>query len=364
MTVGYVYRFDSFGDGLFTEMRVTNMITYYGTGIAKDYPNLLDESTEFGIQEIEMDHYAERYTYPNDSIKFQLDIELVNLYDLFRDLIFPDTEQYYGEAMCLPIWIQEAGQDSDCAISADLFSEWILKSDIPNLYRHLYLVDCQFLIGAVQNLLCAMEDAFINYFKKISTFNLDERYKEKIELNDTVMILSEDSTLVSSYIETYFTKAYSVLDIMCKICYEIQYLRTEFDSYQKIKSADVLWGARKKLRINGTENTIFEKCEFISNIEAIRNEIVHNGTWELRPKVFVRLENYVEVERFMLFPDMAQGHLSTVKNRRHFFSSSNKINNILPRIHLDFKNRLLKTVKELLNNKRYHYADNTRDTNV
>ena len=151
---------------------------------------------------------------------------------------------------------------------------------------------------------------------------------------------------------------------MCKICYEIQYLRTEFDSYQKIKSADVLWGARKKLRINGTENTIFEKCEFISNIEAIRNEIVHNGTWELRPKVFVRLENYVEVERFMLFPDMDQGHLSTVKNRRHFFSSSNKINNILPRIHLDFKNRLLKTVKELLNNKRYHYADNTRDTNV
>ena len=45
----------------------------------------------------------------------------------------------------------------------------------------------------------------------------------------------------------------------------------------------------------------------------------------------------------MLFPDMDQGHLSTVKNRRHFFSSSNKINNILPRIHLDFKNRLLKT---------------------
>lgn len=101
---------------------------------------------------------------------------------------------------------------------------------------------------------------------------------------------------------------------MAKICFEIQYLRNDFPRYQKLKSADVLWGSKKKLDINETKGTIFEKCELISNIEAIRNEIVHNGTWELNPKISIRFNKGEETERYMLFPDMAQGHLSTVKN--------------------------------------------------
>lgn len=223
----------------------------------------------------------------------------------------------------------------------------MLKSQIPNLYKHLYLVDCQFLVGTVQNLLCAMEDAFINYYKIISNFKIGEHDKDLTDSNGTIVVLSPEATRASSCIETYFTKAYSILDIMCKICYEIQYRRTTLDSYGKLKSADVLWGKRKKLKINEKKCTIFEKCDFISNIEAIRNEIVHNGTWELNPKVFIRLENNVEAEIFMLFPDMDQGHLSTVKNRRHFLASNIKVNDILPQIHLEFKRRLLQTLSEI-----------------
>ena len=161
------------------------------------------------------------------------------------------------------------------------------------------------------------------------------------------MLSSSDATRASAYIETYFTKAYSVLDIMCKICYEMQYRRTDFETYEKLKSAEVLWGKKKKLQINETINTIFEKCDFISQIEAVRNEIVHNGTWELNPKIFIRLKNYEEVERFMLFPDMEQGHLATVKNRKHFFFGEVKVNDILPEIHLEFKRRMLNTLREI-----------------
>lgn len=50
----------------------------------------------------------------------------------------------------------------------------------------------------------------------------------------------------------------------------------------------------------------------------------------------------------MLFPDMVQGHLATVRSRKHFFSSGKKVNDILPKIHLEFKHRLLNTI-ELIN---------------
>lgn len=324
------------------------MKTYLGNGMVNEYPSFIDDaSVGFFIQESEDAYGTHEYIYPDDSSKYELGNQLVDLYDLFRDSLFKDTDQYYREVATLPIWVQQAGQDSDCAISSDKFSEWMQKANILNLYKHLYLIDCQFLIGTVQNLLIAIEDAFVNYYKTISGFKIDEHYKELTDCNGTLMLSSSDATRASAYIETYFTKAYSVLDIMCKICYEMQYRRTDFETYEKLKSAEVLWGKKKKLQINETINTIFEKCDFISQIEAVRNEIVHNGTWELNPKIFIRLKNYEEVERFMLFPDMEQGHLATVKNRKHFFFGEVKVNDILPEIHLEFKRRMLNTLREI-----------------
>lgn len=323
------------------------MKTIYNNGLVKDVPYFLDENDEFGIQELDGERVTDKFAYQGDSIKYELDSALVGLYDLFRDLLFEDVCQYYTEIPSLPIWVQEAGQCSDIAISSYEFTELIDKSKVPNLLKHLYLVDCQFLVGTIQNLLCAMETAFIDYYQLITSFPLTEYCKSLTAQDGTIMNISVYSTQASNAVETYFTKAYSILDIMCKICYEIQHLRTEFNGYQKLKSADMLWGSRKKLCINGTVGTVFEKCELISNIEAIRNEIVHNGTWELNPRVFIRFKNGEETERFMLYPDMEQGHLATVKNRRHFFSSDRKINDVLPIIHLEFKQRLLGTINSI-----------------
>ena len=96
--------------------------------------------------------------------------------------------------------------------------------------------------------------------------------------------------------------------------------------------------------INETENTLFEKCDLVSMIESLRNESVHNGTWELNPKIFVRYDEGIVGERFMLFPDTLQGRLATVKSRKHFFSKGNKVNSVLPCIHAEVKQRLLQTL--------------------
>lgn len=319
------------------------MKTYFSNGMCQEIDYFLeDTSPMFYIQDMG-DDYSDRYVYPNDSLKYSLDSELVSLYDKFRDLVFPDTETYYKKLNSLPIWVQGAGQDSDCAVTADLFSKWIQEKsgNIPNLHRHLYLVDCQFLVGTIQNLLTGMEDVFVNYFIHISNAGMR---LEPSKQDTTIFEISWNSRRLSALLESYFVKAYSILDMLCKIGYEFQNPQTDFSSYKKMKSSEVLWGDRKKLHVNGTKGTLFEECSLVRSIESLRNEVVHNGTWELTPKIYRRFENDSIVESYMLFPDIKQGHLDTVKSRKHFFGQGTKVNDVLPVIHLSYKTRLMDTI--------------------
>ena len=158
------------------------MKTIYNNGLVKDVPYFLDENDEFGIQELDGERVTDKFAYQGDSIKYELDSALVGLYDLFRDLLFEDVRQYNTEVPLLPIWVQEAGQSSDIAISSYEFTELIDKSKVPNLLKHLYLVDCQFLVGTIQNLLCAMETAFIDYYQLIAAFPLTDYCKRLYDI--------------------------------------------------------------------------------------------------------------------------------------------------------------------------------------
>lgn len=123
-------------------------------------------------------------------------------------------------------------------------------------YKHLYLIDCQFLVGTVQNLLFVLDDVFISYFKIISNGG-GHKHRNLSDNNGTIMLQSDLSIRAAATIETYFTKAYSILDIVCKICYELQFELKDFTVYHKMNSANILWGSRKRLNINGYKNTIF-----------------------------------------------------------------------------------------------------------
>ena len=79
----------------------------------------------------------------------------------------------------------------------------------------------------------------------------------------------------------------------------------------------------------------------------MRNEVVHNGTWELTPRAFAKVENNTIIERYMLFPDISQGRLATVKNRKHFLGSTNKVNDCLKNIYTELLQRILSTINLL-----------------
>ncbi len=335
------------------------MKTYFANGISKDMPYYMDDPEEFCLQELGA-NFPGKYIYSGDSINYQLDEGLSCLYDTLRDLFFEDTDEYYRDFNIIPIWVIDAGQNSDSPISAKEFNE-LLESfgeAVPNINKHLYLSDCRFLVGTVQNLLSSMEDSFIKYYISLTALDdSDYKYNELQGVDGVCYVMSAKARSTVSLIETYFTKAHSVLDILCKICFEIQNKNEDFSRYKKIKSAKILWGDRKKLAVNNTVDTLFERCELTDMIESLRNEVVHNGAWELNPKVFVRIENKVVEERYVLFPDMSDGHLASVHGRRHFFSENLKVNYILPRIHTEFKQRLINTL-ELLNGRVEKHEEN------
>lgn len=328
------------------------MKVYLTNGMVKEETRHENLKPEFYILE-----FDNKYMYPNDSISYDVDNELVRLYDTLRDLFFESTDEYYKELDFLPIFVQAAGQDSDCTVTKDLFVKLIHDKtilELPNINKHLYLVDCQYLIGTIQNLLQGMEYAFLNFYIYLAdSTDIMPRFND----GNVYLEMSANATRVVSLIETYFTKAYSILDMFCKIAHEMEHRMEDFSEYKKMKSSNVLWGDRKKLKINNTSKTVFEKCELISLIEAIRNEVVHNGSWELRPKIFNVFEDERLIERYVLFPDMEDGHLSTAKNRRHFFGKGTKVNNIFPKIHYELMSRVLDTVN-VLNSFCFEYKEN------
>lgn len=326
------------------------MNIFLQTGIKTNDIHRCGETKLFYIEAFERP--VDSYDYPGDSINYDLDGEFVTLYDIFRDSLFKDIDEYYSESYNLPIIAMSAGYDSDCSLSVDKFNQWIEKKifeKIPNFYKHLYLQDCQAMISTIQNLLSGMEYSFISYYTMMPEVDL-------INMPCVDGIYTHSSAkvrVISSILESYFTKMYSILDMICKILFELQKPQVDFTKYQKLKSANRLWGDRKRLELNDFAGSLFESCETISTIEALRNEVVHNGSWEQNPKVFLKVEDGQIKERFMLFPDIVQGHLCSSKNRKHFFSMETKVNEILPEIHSEFKRRLLRTI-EIMNAK---YSD-------
>ena len=69
------------------------------------------------------------------------------------------------------------------------------------------------------------------------------------------------------------------------------------------------------------------KKRSISMVENLRNELVHNATWEMNPEIFRDTVDGVIRERFILMPDFTEeGTLVTFKNRKRFFADEKKVN--------------------------------------
>lgn len=319
------------------------MKVYHQNGtVSRSFNILFEDDEPFAIHQ-----YKGKTFYPKDDLVWEIDSKLGELSDKFINLYFPDLELYHMESTFLPIGLVEGGQESGSTISSQEFLNMAdqCATKFDNLYRHLYLGDCRYLLSTISNLMLSAEHCFVQYYMQIA--RIEAEHSEAFETKE-LMINSPESFKLAFWLETFFTKLYSVLDLMVKVIYELEHPVSDFSRITKLKSAKKLWGDRKEITIDKCAGTIFEDCEILRQIESIRNEVVHNGSWESNPTVFLRIEDKKIVERYMVFPDFIEGRLATVKNRRHFFSVGTKVNDALVLIHHEFYRRLLATLQYII----------------
>jgi hypothetical protein len=97
-----------------------------------------------------------------------------------------------------------------------------------------------------------------------------------------------------------------------------------------------------------TQGTVFESCRTTSIIENLRNELVHNATWEMNPKVFFATAVGKVTERCIYLPDFtAEGTLVTFNNRKRFFADGKKVNEELPALYFDLMQRVSTTLYKI-----------------
>ena len=283
--------------------------------------------------------------YPGSDILLEIDSDLVEMYDLMRDYVFGHPDGYYLVQDYVPVFALDSGYDSESAISDQQLN--VLIGNRPGkeiVERYMLLADLQFLIGSIQNLILAMDADFINFYKYLSQVTY---YPER---DGTFWTSNYDCWAVFSSLTSYITKAYSIVDIIVKLAYEFEKDPGTYMGLNKLRSKSVLCGARDRLRINGQPGTIFEETfeNPFYQIESLRNELVHNGSWQLVQKVYIVVENSAIVRRFILYPDFFNGHLVTFKNRKRFFACNNHVNEHLVTLHNDFLSRLKETFKYML----------------
>ena len=336
-------------------------IFYLQSGIAKDA--LPDGYSDFYVAEdLEAPSAHSRYFFPGDNIQYDLDDLCVRLYDVFRDAIFTSRDDFYKNYGIQPQWISRAGLDSDFDMPKDelitCFSTplhekmaalglteegclQIYKEIDAKKFKYAYTADCQSLVNTLQELIMGCHSSLVGFYKHLCLLHNNP------QMEGTYYECSPEARMVFSFLYNFIIQSYSAFDILTKIAYELEHLKSCDSTYAKLASSGILYGDRNHIKLDAT-GTVFEKCRTTAIIENLRNELVHNATWEMNPKIFIVTGNGTITSRHIFFPDLtAEGTLASYKNRKRFFSEGNTVNDELPGLYFDIMQRIFTTLDKL-----------------
>jgi len=318
-------------------------------GIPTDAPN------QYG--ELYFVHDPQGCWYPNQGNRLnEIDTVCVRLHDGLIQLVFGSLDSFYEVQKKSPEFLSSAGMNSEAKISRYLFNQLLEKipSDFP-LNKYLYLCDCRKIVSSLQECIKEVMQLQGEFYR---TLNLEDLFYPKIREDDGLRyVTSPVVTKLYSLFGTVYIRMYSILDYITKLAIEIENLRLQFDSYPRLASKNSQYGDRKRVSFNNRTGTLFEKCQLLTEIENVRNHLIHDGLLDEMPKVYRVISNGKCVEKFLLFPDQDEdGRFMTYKNRNLFYYNENKINYRLPNIVQEFQKRLLLTLEMIvdkINNPQY-----------
>lgn len=310
---------------------------YHQNGLPSDEPR----ENEYWIT-----YFYDRFVMKEDDLSYDLENSLLSMYGLFQTKIFGSPQKYFKNIYSMGQWIPYAGIDAELKISKIEFEKILKISKSEETHKMLYYYDCVNLIGSLQNLVQESRYLFCDFYRVL---NSNSFMLQPLPMKPT-MIMFASGFLVTdlfSKINHLFITLSSQLDFVTKLLFELKNIHTDFSEYPKLKSKGLLYGDFRKLKFVDIGETLFEKAESVNLIISIRNEIIHNSSFENIPKVYQAFENNKMVEKFVLIPDHINGNFVTSKNRNRFFDNDIKLNEVLPNIFLDFQRRLIKTIQLL-----------------
>ncbi|GAA0571352.1 hypothetical protein [Caenispirillum bisanense] len=279
-----------------------------------------------------------------DDLAYDVEAACLGIHNELPGAVFGDKSIYTQLLPTMPQLVYLGGLNSESQMSCKAFERALSELvRLPYLNHFLYLNDVARLVSAIQ--LCDVEiGRMLGEFYR--NLNLENHWPPPgVQLEDGVCWTSSASvTSLISTMNFIFIRMHSLLDYLTKLFHEIEHLATDFTVYPRLSSSKVLFGARKKLTVNGTVGTLFESCGLIDEVELVRNMVIHDGFLDDVPKLYVASRDGAIVEKFLLMPDRVDGHLVKFKNRSLWYSGEDKINLRLPKLVLEFRARLIATL--------------------
>lgn len=269
----------------------------------------------------------------------------VRLHDDVASKIFGTLGTYYRLLPQIPEFMFTAGMNSESNMPRQAF-ETIVNSNSSDITfnKLLYLYDCRKLISGIQE---CNKEVVILLGEFYRGFNLDPLFSAEVEEPDGVRFVSSPTTTkILSHLSFIFIRLYSLLDYTTKLVVELEKLRSVFDRYPKLASANFLYGDRDKVSFCGQPDTLFENCDLIREIDIYRNLLVHDGLLDDMPKIYKVVRDGRTIEKFILMPDRGvEGRFEKFKNRGLFYSREDKINLRLPSMIEEFQLRQHRTME-------------------
>lgn len=310
-------------------------LTLHGVPVSEIEPN-----KEFFVQSFDGGWVFNK----NNSI-YEIENVCIKIHDSLAVKIFGNKEIYWSILPYLPTFLCEAGLNSESTFSRDLFNEFLQRFDNDEyINKALYLYDSRKLVSSIQEITAEVIQLQGEFYRIL---NLHQLFYPELDQEDGLYYVTSSAvTNLFAILGFIYIRLYSLLDYITKLAYEIEFIEPCFHEYPKLKSKNILYGQKKKIKFNNLKDSLFERCSLINEVETIRNHIIHDGFVDDMPKVYRVIKDKKIIEKYILLPDMDENRrLTTLKNRNLFYGGEDKINLRLPYLIIEFQKKLMVTLE-------------------
>ena len=290
-----------------------------------------------------------------------INMQIVQLHQDVLHNVFIDVD-YYQIAGLLPMWLRDAGNSQESAMSKVFFEKLVKCGNSYLANKCLYYYDCEMLVNALQNRFNIVDCMLSQVFDVLTPIL---KYDLK-GYDNVIFTINEESERVNAYINSIIINLASSCDIMTKIAAELSEMgKVKYDTYPKMRSANIQYGYAKKLpEILKVDGTYFAEVRpvVITKVETIRDEIIHNGSLDFHALIYYGVKEGTS-EKWILMPSFnVEGTFTSYNGRKKFYDDPmNTWNKGLPLMIIDFLSVALLTLKTVRSVFAKEYYKNSYD---